>query len=329
MDPATSEPDPADRTPTLILTGSTASGKNRIGASLAARFGGEVISLDSMKVYRGMDVGTAKPTESERRGVPHHLIDVLDPREGMNLRRFVDAAHAARRDVARRGATPTVVGGTQLYLHGFLNGVFAGPDQDPVFRAALRAEAAERGTAALHERLRATDAAAADRIHANDYKRIERALEVAQVAGRPLTELQREGTVATPFARRLYVLTWERTALDRRIDARVLEMFREGFIDEVRRIVAAGGFGRESGEALGYPEAVAVLEGRLSEPAAIERIQAKTRRFARKQATWLKKMPADLRFELRDPADAAAAEETMAADFAAYQRSPLKGSSQS
>lgn len=315
----TAPSDPRDRAPVLIVTGTTASGKNALGARLGEAFGGEAISLDSMKVYRGMDVGTAKPTAAERRGVPHHLIDVLDPREGMNLRRFVDAAHAARRDVALRGKVPVVVGGTQLYLHGFLNGVFEGPDQDPAFRAALRAEAATAGVPALHGRLAAIDPAAAARIHANDYKRIERALEVAQAVGRPLSVLQAEATRPIPFPRRTAVVTWERGELDRRIDRRVGEMFREGFVDEVRRILADGGFGRESADALGYAEARAVLEGALGEAEAIEAVRRKTRRFARKQLTWLRKLPADLRFELRAAGDFEAAFAAIRDDFAAFR----------
>ena len=301
--------------PVLILTGTTASGKNRLGAALAHRLGGEVLSLDSMKVYRGMDLGTAKPGAEERQGVPHHLIDLLDPSESMHLRRFVDQAHEARRDVARRGKIPVVVGGTQLYLHGFLHGVFDGPAQDPEFRARLKEEAAAEGTAFLHARLAVADPDAAARIHANDYKRIERALEVLAVAGRPISALQREGTFASTFPRRIYVLTWERRALFARIDARVVTMFREGFVDEVRRIVAGGGFSREAGDALGYREVLAHLEGRTSEAETIALIQTHTRQFARKQTTWLRKLPADLRFECRGPEDLRAAEAACLADF--------------
>lgn len=301
--------------PVLILTGTTASGKNRLGASLAKQLGGEVLSLDSMKVYRGMDLGTAKPGAEERQGVPHHLIDLLDPLESMHLRKFVDLAHAARTDVAARGRVPVVVGGTQLYLHGFLHGVFDGPAQDPAFRADLKAEAAAKGTEVLHARLKAADPVAAAKIHANDYKRIERALEVLHVVGRPISDLQREGTFASTFPRRTYVLTWERRALFARIDARVVTMFAEGFVDEVRRIVAAGGFGREAGDALGYREMLALLRGRATEAETIGLIQTHTRQFARKQTTWLRKLPADLRFECRRPEDLAAAESAILADF--------------
>lgn len=301
----------------LILTGTTASGKNRVGASLAKRLGGEAISLDSMKVYRGMDLGTAKPDLAERQGVPHRLIDILDPRDSMDLRKFVDLAHAARREIAAAGKHAVVVGGTQLYLHGFLHGVFDGPPQDPAFRAALRAEAAEVGVSALHARLAERDPVAAARIHPNDYKRVERALEVFAAAGRPISELQKEGTVAEAFPRRSYVLTWERRALDARIDARVVEMFRQGFVDEVRRVEAAGGFGREAGEALGYREVRAMIAGEATEAETVTLVQRNTRRFARKQLTWLRKLPADLRFECRSKEDLAAAEEAIYADFVA------------
>jgi tRNA dimethylallyltransferase len=304
-----------DATPVLILTGTTASGKNRMGARLAARFGGEVLSLDSMKVYRGMDVGTAKPDAEDLKSAPHHLVDLLDPKESMNLRRFVDLAHAARREVASRGRIPVVVGGTQLYLKGFLDGVFDGPPQDAAFRAALRSEAERDGVPKLHERLSASDPAAAARIHRNDYKRIERALEVAAATGRPLSEMQAETRRPPPFPKRLYVLTWRRDRLNARIDARVEAMFREGFVDEVRRILDAGGFGRESGEALGYAEAVAVARGESSEAAAVADVRRLTRRFARKQETWLRKAPADLRFEVSSESEWRDAEAAIAADF--------------
>jgi tRNA dimethylallyltransferase len=310
----------ADDTPVLILTGTTASGKNRMGASLARRLDGEVLSLDSMKVYRGMDIGTAKPTAAEQAQAPHRLIDLLSPREAMHLRRFVDLAHEARRDAARRKKTPVVVGGTQLYLHGFLHGVFEGPPQDQIFRERLRAEAAALGVPALHARLRACDPTAAGRIHENDYKRIERALEVHHATGRPISALQAEGTVPSTFPRRVAVLTWDRAVLAARIEARVVEMFREGFVDEVRRILAEGGFGREAGDALGYPETIALLAGKISEDEAIRLIQNGTRQFARKQLTWLRKLPADLRFECRTPEEFAAAEEAIYADFTAFRR---------
>jgi tRNA dimethylallyltransferase len=285
--------------PVLVVTGTTASGKGDLGAMLAENLGGEVLSLDSMKVYRAMDIGTSKPTIAERRGVPHHLIDLVDPRESMNLARFVGLAEAARRDVAGRGRVPVAVGGTMMYLHGFLNGVFSGPVADPELRSRLRAEAEVRGVPALHERLRAVDPVAAQRIHPNDYKRIERALEVQTMTGRPISELQTRETRRPEFAREVSVVTFSRKALDLRIDLRVVQMFEAGFVDEVRRIQEHGGFGRESGEALGYREVVEHLQGRRGIEETMALVQRHTRQFARRQLTWLRRLEGAAWFELQ------------------------------
>jgi tRNA dimethylallyltransferase len=309
--------DALDRHPVLVLTGTTASGKNRTGAHVASRVGGEVISLDSMKVYRGMNIGTAKPTVEERAGVPHHLLDILDPTESMDLRTFVARAEAIRREVVSRGKVPVVVGGTQLYLHGFLEGVFDGPAADEAFRTAFRAEADRLGDAVMHARLAAVDPETAARLHVNDRKRVERALEVFVLTGTPISVLRREGTVKAKFPNFTAVLTWRRDVLDARIHARVVEMFREGFVEEVRSVLASGGFGRTSGAALGYEEAVAVAEGRLPIDVAVERVSAKTRRFARKQLTWLRKLPHDLWIEAEHRAELEAAGDRVAEAFTA------------
>jgi tRNA dimethylallyltransferase len=307
--------------PVLIVTGTTASGKGDLGALLAERLGGEVLSLDSMKVYVGMDVGTSKPTEAERRGVPHHLIDLVAPRESMNLARFVELAEAARRDVAARGRVPVAVGGTMMYLHGFLNGVFSGPVADPALRASLRAEAHASGTPALHARLQAVDPPAAARIHANDYKRIERALEVHALTGVPISRLQ-EQTARPGFRRQIHVVTFRRDVLDARIDARVVAMFEAGFVDEVRRILDSGGFGRESGEALGYREVVAHLEGRTDLPETVALVQRHTRRFARRQLTWLRKLDAASWNELESAVDLERVEAGIAGAYETMRRRP-------
>jgi tRNA dimethylallyltransferase len=308
--------------PVLIVTGTTASGKGDLAAAVAKRLGGEVLSLDSMKVYRGMDVGTSKPTDSETLGVPHHLIDVLDPLESMNLARFVERAHEVRRQVAARGRPPVVVGGTMMYLHGFLNGVFAGPAQDPAWRARLREEARVGGVPALHARLRSVDPVAAGRIHENDYKRIERALEVHAMTGEPISRLQADSTRPEGFERLICVVTFRRDLLDARIDGRVVAMFEAGFVDEVRRILEKGGFGRESGAGLGYREVVEHLQGARPLEETVELIQRRTRRFARRQLTWLRRLPADVRLELASREDLVAAEASIVERYEAKRRRP-------
>jgi tRNA dimethylallyltransferase len=301
----------------LAVTGTTASGKGDLAVALARRVGGEVLSLDSMKVYRRMDIGTSKPTPAERQGIPHHLVDLIEPWESMNLARFVDLAHGAREDVARRGRVPVAAGGTMMYLHGFLNGVFAGPVADLALRERLRDEARAAGTPALHARLAAVDAAAAARIHPNDYKRIERGLEVHALTGVPLSRLQSEGTRRPSFARQVHVVTFRRDVLDARIDARVLAMFEAGLVDEVRAILAGGGFGRESGEALGYREVVEHVRGLRGLSETIALIQKRTRRFARRQLTWLRKLDAASWHELDAQDGLAGAEAAIAGAYAA------------
>jgi len=276
--------------PILVLTGTTASGKNRVGAHVAMKLRGEIISLDSMKVYRGMDVGTDKPSADLMRSVPHHLVDILDPLDGMNLSRFVNLAHDAVKDIRARGYLPVAVGGTALYLTGFLRGVFDGPEADMDFRRGLRAEAAVLGVPALHARLMKVDPVAGGRIHPNDYKRLERALEVYALTGRPISELQGQWSRPPRVDYRLFILTWDRGVLDRRIEERVDRMFAGGFVDEVKRILDGGGFGRESSQALGYREVVAHLKGEITLAEAIEMVKRATRRFARRQLTWFRRM---------------------------------------
>ena len=275
--------------PTLFLTGTTASGKNRVGAELAARLGGEVILLDSMKVYRGMDVGTDKPTEEQRRLAPHHMVDLIAPGEDMNLKRFVGLAREAEAGIRQRGSLPILVGGTAMYLNGYLHGVWDGPPQDPAIRQALKAEAEVRGVAALHEELRSVDPRSAQRVHPNDYKRIERALEVYRLLQRPMSDFLDQWKRPIPMPHVMVILTWPRDVLDERINSRAKEMFRRGLLEEVGGILRSGGFGRGASQALGYKEALAVLEGEFTVDEACTLIQARTRRFARKQLTWFRK----------------------------------------
>lgn len=280
----------APRRKVLILTGTTASGKDATAVAVAESIGGEVVTLDSMKVYRGMDVGTDKPTPAERRAVPHHLLDSLAPQEPMNLRRYVDAAARAVADIHARGREAVLTGGTALYLKGFLHGVFEGPAADPEFRAALRLEYASLGAVALHERLKTVDPAAAARLHPNDRKRVERALEVHALTGKSLSEQIGQWQPTVPPWAVVIVLTWPREVLFERINERVQRMFDGGLLEETARILESGGFGPQSGQALGYAEAQAVLAGTLNKETAIAEVQRRTRLFARKQLTWFRSL---------------------------------------
>jgi len=247
-----------------------------------------------MKLYRGMDVGTSKATSADRARVPHHLVDVADPSESMTVSRVVALADAAIADLAARGRVALAVGGTTLYLKALLFGVFEGPGADEVRRAALEAEAREKGTAALHDRLRTVDPDAARRIHPMDLRRLVRALEVHGATGTPISSLQVEWTRLRPrYPHRLLALRRPRADLHARIAARVAAMERAGLVGEVRRLLAApGGLGRTASQAIGAKEVAAWLRGDLPTlAAALESVRTRTNRLARMQETWLRSFP--------------------------------------
>ncbi len=275
--------------PILVITGQTASGKERLAVAVAALVGGEIVSADSMKVYREMDIGTAKPSAEQRRAVPHHLIDVADPAETFSAARWLRLAGEAIAHVHARGRTPVVSGGTPLYLKALLEGLFEGPAADAELRARLKADADARGTPALHARLSQVDPAAAARIHPNDLRRITRALEVWELTGTPITELQ--GQWGRRHGRwRPLVVAIRRGGddLTRRIEDRVRRMIGAGLVDEVCRLAArSAGFERGPRQALGYADVLELLAGRLTEEQLIPAIVAHTRQFARRQRTWL------------------------------------------
>ncbi len=277
-----------------VLCGPTASGKETVALDLAPPLGAEVLVLDSMKVYRGMDIGTSKAGPEARARVPHHLLDVADPSESMSASRFLALADEAAAGVAARGKGVLVVGGTTLYLKVFLYGLFHGPPADLDLRARLEAEAREKGTAALHARLAASDPAAGARIHPTDLRRLVRALEVLEKTGRTISSLQVEWKDLRPrYPHRLLALRRPRADLHARIAARVRAMVREGLVEEVRRLAAApGGLGRTASQAIGYREIAEHLAGRIPTlEEAVERIRTRTNRLARAQETWLRSFP--------------------------------------
>lgn len=279
-------PDPLHRS--LYLTGPTASGKTAVGVALAQRLGAEVVALDSMTLYRGLDVGTAKPSEADREGVPHHLIDVLDPWESSSVAWYRARAIEAVAAIEARGRAALFVGGTPLYLKALLRGLFEGPSADPDLRGRLEEDAGRIGPVGLHGRLARVDPATAARLHPNDLRRVVRALEVIELTGRPLSALQAEHDRP---AEGVTVLALERPrpVLHRRIDLRVGRMFSGGLVEEARRL-------RDSprplhpvpAQAVGYREALDLLAGRLTEPAAIALAQARTRQLAKRQGTWFR-----------------------------------------
>jgi tRNA dimethylallyltransferase len=275
-----------------FLSGPTASGKSSLAIPLARRLGAEIVSVDSMAVYRGLDVGTAKPTPEQREAVPHHLLDVVEAGEAYSVARWLTDAAEALAGCRARGRAILFVGGTPLYLRALRDGLAPLPPADPAIRAALAAEAGRLGPESLHARLATIDPAAAARIHPRDAKRTIRALEVAEMTGRPLSEAFAPAPDPI-FERRLLIVDRPRTALYRRIDLRVGEMFSAGIIAETRAALATpGGIGPTARQAAGYAETIALLEGRLDLAEAVRRTQQRTRQLAKRQLTWLRSFAA-------------------------------------
>jgi tRNA dimethylallyltransferase len=304
----------------IVLTGPTGSGKTRLALTLADRLGAEIVSMDSMALYRGMDVGTAKPMPEERCWVPHHLIDVLDPWESASVAWWLERAAACCREIEARGRRVLIVGGTPLYLKALLRGLFDGPPADETLRRRLTAEAEEMGCSALHSRLAAVDPATAARLHPNDVRRVVRALEVWELTGKPMSAWQTQWRSAKRGSRMedrgssadggayevdppssilhprssilVLCLDLPREHLYAHIDARVRQMFAAGLVEEVRALQNVGHpLSREASQALGYKETFAFLAGQATLEETIVRIQTRTRQFAKRQLTWFRHLP--------------------------------------
>jgi tRNA dimethylallyltransferase len=275
-----------------FLTGPTAAGKSAVGVALAKRIDAEIVSMDSMALYRGMDIGTAKPTAEQRREVPHHLIDVIDPWEEFSLAQYVAAAGQRVGEIAGRGRQSLFVGGTPLYLKGLLRGIFEGPPADWELRRRLAEEAERHGQQWLQRRLAEIDPAAAERLHPNDTRRLIRAIEVYEKTGVPISQLQRQFEVGRPAEQcRVFVLDWPRPELHARIERRVAEMFAAGLVEEVCGLLSIGRpLSRTARQAVGYREVIEHLEGRHTLDETIELVARHTRQLAKRQSTWFRSL---------------------------------------
>ncbi len=275
--------------PLWVITGATASGKSSLAIELAEQLDLEVLSMDSMAVYRRMDIGTAKPSPEERARVPHHLIDLVEPSESFDTSRYCDAAEHAVEDVRARGRRPVFVGGTPLYMMAFFKGLMPGPAAQPELRAALeKREDDEPGS--LHRELSAVDPAAAERIHRKDRKRLVRALEVIEITGRPISEQQTsfEGE-AWKRPCRIVALRRSRDELHERVKRRTVQMLEQGLLAETEAIADHCGFSRQAGAAIGYAECLDHLRGRYKDLEELRnRIRRSTHRLIRRQTTWLR-----------------------------------------
>lgn len=289
-----------DLPPAIFLMGPTASGKTELAVQLAQEIDAEIISVDSVLVYKGMDIGTAKPTTEERQGVPHHLIDILDPAEAYSTGQFRKSALRLMEDITQRGKIPILVGGTMLYFSALINGLAELPGADPELRKKLDVELAEVGKEAMHARLKVIDPESAIRIHPNDPQRVQRALEVYEISGKPMTQFFKEAQQNTISFRpiKLIVSPEDRKILHAKIAKRFKLMVEKGLVDEVSALYSRGDLtvNLPSIRAVGYRQAWSYLEGEYDLDMLIEKGIVATRQLAKRQFTWLRSEKDALQF---------------------------------
>jgi len=282
----------------VAVVGPTATGKSDLGIALALALRGEVVNTDAMQLYRGLDIGTAKVPPDERRGVPHHLLDVLDPRQGATVADYQAWGREALADLQARGRTPVAVGGSGLYVRALLDHLEF-PGTDPALRAALEARADAEGPRALHAELAAADPDAATRIGPHNARRLVRALEVIAITGETYSSFLPEHVYAVPAVQ--IGIDCDRAVLDARVAARVERMWAAGLVGEVEGLVAAGGLGRTAARAVGYAQVLALLAGQVGEEQAYDETVAATRRLARRQMGWFGRDPRVHWLDAQDP----------------------------
>ena len=306
-------PDNHAVTRVYFILGCTAVGKGAIARELARRTGGHIVSVDSMKVYRRMDIGTAKPSVEDRAAIPHHCIDVVEPSESFSVARYVACADEAIQSIVAAGAIPLAVGGTSLYVKALSEGLFDGPSGDASIRTELKVRAGREGLAALHRELVAVDAEAGRRIHPNDERRIIRALEAYRASGVPISRLQKQWDSPSRRYDCVFVgLRRDKDDLHRRINARVKRMAEAGLREEVASLLAEpAGLSLQAAQAVGYAEMIAHLQGRMTLDEAMETVKVNTRKLAKRQRTWHRRWTGALWFDLAPDATADGAAEAI------------------
>jgi len=274
----------------ILILGVTASGKSTLAFELSKTIGAEIISVDSMKVYRRMDIGTAKPTAEKQKLIPYHLIDVVEPSEAFSVDKFLDLTEQAVEDIQSRGKPVVAVGGTAMYIKALLFGLFEGPGSDEKIRSRLQKSAKEVGLEPLHLKLQQVDPDAAERIHMNDEKRIVRALEVYEITGKPISHFQKQWETEHPSGDWTVIgLRREKEIESQRMNARVKRMIEAGLVEEVKGLLAEDKpLSKQAAAAIGYAEMIAHLDGEMELAETIEKIKINTRRFAKSQRTWFK-----------------------------------------
>ncbi|MCB2205355.1 tRNA (adenosine(37)-N6)-dimethylallyltransferase MiaA [bacterium] len=304
----------------LVITGPTASGKTAVSLHCAEMLGAEIVSADSRQVYRGMDIGTAKPTEAEQARVAHHGIDICDIDDTYTAGRFFEDAHAWIKDIMRRGRRVLIVGGSGLYVRVLLQGLFEGPAADPELRARLEMRLEEEGKEVLLRELAAVDPRMVEQIDAQNPVRIVRALEVCLLTGKPYSEIREANMRRSPHRYFPVALRWERGALHERINARVDRMMADGLLEELRTLLANGADPAWNAlNTVGYKELSAYLTSLLPYDTAVEQIKTNTRRFARRQLTWFRREPGLRWYDMEAETDARECAERIIRDFREFE----------
>lgn len=271
----------------ILILGVTAGGKGKLAFELAKKIGAEIVSIDSMKVYRRMDIGTAKPAKESRQQIKYHLIDVVEPSESFSVDKFLSLTNKAIDQISLADRPIVAVGGTAMYIKALLYGLFAGPGSDENIREKLREQIRAEGLGQLHKRLERVDPVAAERIHPNDERRIIRALEVFELSGRGISSFQKQ--FDAPGGWKIIGLRREKEDASRRINSRVKKMVEAGLVGEVKGLLAEPRPLSEQGRcAIGYAEIIEYINGRMGQDEAVEQIKINTRKFAKAQRTWFK-----------------------------------------
>ncbi len=298
----------------VVLTGPTASGKSSVAISLANRIDGEIISLDSIAVYRMMDIGTAKPSLAEQQAVPHHMIDVVDACDEYSVAMYLKAAHGIVKEIRDRGRKAIFVGGTPMFLKGVLRGFDPGPPADWEFRQAVESDVEKHGAEALRRRLEQVDPLAAHRIDPNDVRRMIRALEVARSTGVPMSHRQIQfDRQRSADSCHVFAMAWPRAELHDRINERVKRMFDDGLVDEVKGLLDKfGTLSRTAAQAVGYREVITYLNDDGDLDQTVEEVSAHTRQLARRQETWFRSFSEIEPVEIQEPIDAEAVADKIA-----------------
>ncbi len=282
-----------EQIPVVVVCGPTACGKTALGVQIAKEFGGEVVSADSMQIYRRLDIGTAKPSPEETEGIPHHMIDIAEPWEAYSVARYCAEAGEAVRDIHSRGLLPVIVGGTGLYIDNLIaNTDFSSPEGNPELREELAEIARLKGNEALHAMLRELDSAEAERIHPNNVKRVIRAIELVRLSGEARAELNEKSRRPSPFKPVYFSVEHPREELYSRINKRVDLMLERGLVEEVRReLLPVRAQATTAAQAIGYKEILAFFDGNCSLGEAADAVKQNSRRYAKRQITWFRRNP--------------------------------------